>query len=319
MKILIDISQIVYGTGVSIYTKNLIEALLKIDGDNEYSFFAGSLRRQKEIRTYLEGLSGYSFQKKILPFPPVLADILWNKLHVVGIENFTGKVDVFHSSDWAQPPSNAFKVTTVHDLVPIKFPKLSHAKLISAHVLRLKWVVKEVDRVIVPSRSSADDLEKLGVEGSRIRVIPEAPDPGFGPASIEDIDNLKRKYRISGKYLLSIGITPRKNIERIIKSYEKIKGEKNLKLVVVGHPYTKVQIPRGVIFVGHVPFSELPAFYTGSEVLVYPSLYEGFGLPILEGMACGIPVVTSNLGSMLEVGDKAAIFVDPYDEDSISE
>lgn len=312
MKIVIDVSQIVYGTGVSVYTKNLIESLLRIDEENEYLLFAGALRRQDEIRSYFKELGKYSFREKVVPLPPMAASLLWNKLHMIKIENFTGKMDVFHSSDWVQPPSSAFRVTTVHDLVPLKYPKLSHSRITSTHILRLKWVLKEVERIIVPSRSSADDLVKLGVGTGRIRVIPEAPDPKIKPSTRKEVEDIKRRYRISGKYLLSIGITPRKNTDRILEAYGKVKGETNLKLVIIGHPYVNFHPPRGVLVLGHVPSEELATFYSGAEALVYPSLYEGFGLPILESMTCRTPVVTSDVGSMAEVGGNAAVLVDPY-------
>lgn len=109
MRICIDVSQIVYGTGVSVYTRNLIQNLLKIDQKNEYVFFAGTLRRKADVLRFVP-------DAKVFPIPPTLADIIWNRTHVLPIEKLVGKIDVFHSSDWTQPPSNAFKVTTVHDL-----------------------------------------------------------------------------------------------------------------------------------------------------------------------------------------------------------
>ncbi|KKQ96568.1 MAG: hypothetical protein UT23_C0029G0007, partial [Candidatus Woesebacteria bacterium GW2011_GWA1_39_12] len=107
MKIAIDISQSIYGTGVSWYTRSLVENLLTLDDQNEYLLFGGSLRRLGELRKFAKG--------KYYPIPPSLADFIWNRLHVLPIENLIGEVDVFHSSDWTQPPSKAFKVTTVHD------------------------------------------------------------------------------------------------------------------------------------------------------------------------------------------------------------
>jgi glycosyltransferase involved in cell wall biosynthesis len=119
--------------------------------------------------------------------------------------------------------------------------------------------------------------------------------------------------------LLSVGLTARKNTERIIEAYEKINVETKLKLVILGHPYMDFHPPRGVLTVGHIPLGELADFYSGAEALVYPSLYEGFGLPILEAMVCRTPVVTSNIGSMTEVGEDAAILVDPYNVNSIAD
>src|SRR3989344_5042371 len=283
MKIAIDFSSIIYGTGVSVYTRNLIRSLLKLDKINQYLLFAGSLRRQKELKEFLNTLRGENLQGRVFPIPPSLADILWNKIHILSVEQLIGNINVFHSSDWTQPPSAAFKVTTIHDLVPIKYPNMSDPKIVSAHTRRLYWVKREVDRVIVHSQATKDDLVRLGINNQRI------------------------------------GVSPGKNIERIVQAFEKIKSGSGLKLVVIGHPYSKISPKRGVVYLGHVPQPELPIFYSGARALIYPSLYEGFGLPILEAFRCRTPVVTSNLGSMAEVAGNAAQLVDPYDVESISD
>lgn len=316
MRIAIDISQVVYETGVSTYTRNLVHWLLKIDKNNSYLLFAGTLRRRKDIDKYVSTLEG-NFKFRILPMFPTLADIIWNKFHLLKIESLLGKIDVLHSSDWTQPPSKAQKVTTIHDLVPIKYPKLSHPKIVSVHKRRFKWVKNEVDSIIVPSETTRDDLVKLGISKDRIVAIPEAPGPVFKPASKNKISKIKRKYRISRKYLISIGIAPRKNTERIIDAFEKVRAGEGLSLVLVGEPKLEISERRGVKIIGHVPLEDLPSLYSGSEALVYPSLYEGFGLPILEAFSCKTPVVTSNIGSMKEVSGNAAVLVDPYSVDSL--
>jgi len=317
MKIGIDVSSIIYETGVSWYTYHLVKNLLSEDKEGSYVLFGGSLRRIGELKRKLEDIGG-KFEARIFPFPPTLTGFVWNVLHTAPIETFTGKLDVFHSSDWAQPPCEAFKVTTVHDLTPIKFPKLSHPRIVSAHAARFKWVKKEVDAVIAPSISTKNDLLELGIPESRIFVVPEAPDPRISRASSGDVKKLKNRYRISGKYLLAVGTAPRKNIARIIETYEKIRAGQDLKLVVIGEAPKFPESPRGVIFTGHVPFHELSAFYTGAAALVYASLYEGFGLPILEAFACGTPVVASNTSSLPEVASDGAVLVDPYDTDDIA-
>lgn len=319
MKIGIDVSQIIYGTGVSVYTKNLVENLLKLDNKNEYILFGGSFRRTKELKRILNNFKGKNVSRKTFLFPPAVADLIWNKLHIINIERLVGQIDVFHSSDWTQPPTNSFKVTTIHDLVPIKYPDLSHPKIFKNQKSRFKHVLKETDRIIVPSSTTAVDVEKMGFEPGKIRVIPEAVDPEFCRAGNSEIENIKRRYRISGRYLLSIGVNARKNTQRIIDAFEKIKGEINIKLVIIGEPFIKVDQTRGVYFLGHVPSEAIASLYSGAEALVYPSLYEGFGIPILEAFACGTPVITSNIGSMAEVSGKASILVDPYNINSIVE
>ncbi len=318
MRVGIDISQIVYSTGVATYTKNLVRALLAQDKDNEYVLFGGSLRRKRDLETFVSSL-GDDVESKIYTIPPTLADFLWNRLHILKMERLIGELDVFHSSDWSQPPTKAFKVTTVHDLVPLRFPQFSQPRLVSTHKARLNRVKKEINVVIVPSLASKEDLMAAGVSEEKIRVIPEAPDPIFKPAEKSEIENLKRKHRIKKGYILAVGVGPRKNTERIIEAYEKVRAGLDLKLVFVGHPYKKIEQKRGVIFTGHVESKQMPVYYSGAEVLVYPSVYEGFGLPILEAFACKTPVVTSNVSSLPEVAGDAAEIVDPFDVNSIAD
>jgi glycosyltransferase involved in cell wall biosynthesis len=316
MRIAIDTSPILYGTGVSTYTRSLIKNLLKIDKDNTYILFGGSFRRFVELKSKMD-FEGKNCIKKTLPFPPTLTSLIWNDLHILPIEQLLGHVDVFHSSDWAQPPSKAYKITTIHDLVPLLYPELSQKKLVGVHTKRLKRVKEEVDAIIVPSESTKKDLCKLGFVDEKIVVIPEAPSENVKKVALKVALNVLKKYRVGENFLLSVGIGPRKNTRNVISAYERVKAEMNLKLVILGYPYEKLDVPRGVFVLGHVSDIELSAFYSAAKVLVYPSLYEGFGLPILDSFKCGLPVVTSNFGSMKEVGGKAAVFVDPKSNKAI--
>jgi len=323
MKIAIDVSQVVYGTGVSVYMRNLVQNLLKIDNENEYLLFAGVLRRKKDLMEFFRSLEG-AFETKVVPLPPWTADIFWNRYRGVKIERFIGKIDILHSSDWSQPPTDAYKVTTVHDLVPFKFPQLTSQRLVDTHKRSLEIIKKEADVIIVPSSSTETDLIKMGFDGQNIKVIAEAPNENFSMTDERETENIRKKYRIGGDYLLAIGVNPRKNLTRIIDAYELVKSSENNKrvrnmfLVAVGHAPSTIIAPRGVRFVGYVPDSDLAALYTGASVLVYPSLYEGFGLPILEAFKCEVPVVTSSISSLAEVAGKAAVMVDPYSVEDIA-
>jgi len=317
MKIAIDISQIIYGTGVSMYTEHLVKGLMKIDTKNEYRLFGGSLRRLKALKLVASKLNKNG-ENRIYPIPPTLADLLWNRLHEVSIDRLTGKIDVFHSSDWTQPAVSAFKVTTVHDLAPIRFPKLHDPKIVSVHKRRLELVKNEVDRVIVPSNATKKDLIDFGVPEEKIRVIYEGAVHTKNRPKKEKLELLKKRLNIPGKYLLSVGAGPRKNTDRIISAFDAIRSDVNLKLVIVGSGGDKYEERRGIRFTGHLSDEDLGLLYFGAEVLVYPSIYEGFGLPIIEAFNAGVPVVTSNLSSMEEVAGKAGVLVDPYSVDSIA-
>lgn len=312
MKIGIDISAIVYETGVSWYTRNLVKALVEIDKTDEFVLFGGSLRRANELRSYTLEVRGNNMIKTF-PMPPTVADYIWNRLHILPIEWLVGKLDVFHSSDWAQPPSRAYKVTTIHDLAPLRFPKISHPKIVSAHRARLGWVKKEVDKIIAVSEFTKREIMKLlGIEEEKIAIIYEAPDPDLKRVNKDGILNIKRKHKINGDYLLVVGADPRKNIPAAIQAFKQVKKRMTgLNLVIVGRPWEKVPKTPGVIILGHVKRQDLVALYSGARALVYTSLYEGFGLPILEAMQVGCPVVTSNISSMPEVAGDAAVLVDP--------
>jgi glycosyltransferase involved in cell wall biosynthesis len=311
MKIAIDISQIVYGTGVSTYTKQLVKSLLKVDTENEYKLFAGVLQRHMDVLDVFP-------QAKTFPIPPIIADIIWNRFHILPIEKLIGNIDVLHTSDWTEPPSSAHKVTTVHDLYPLKFPRMVDPKVVAVLKRKISWVIKESKLVIVPSLSTKIDLVNLGIKEDFIRTVPEAP--SLQKANDLEVASVKKKYQIQGDYLVSIGVTELKNTKRIIEAFHLSSAGKELKLILVGRPSgVKVQPERNIRILGYIPQNDLAALLTGSRGLVYASLYEGYGIPILDAFACGVPVVTSNISSMPEVAGIAAVLVDPYDSASISE
>jgi len=311
VKIGIDISQIVYGTGVSTYTENLVQNLLKIDKENEYLLFAGILRRKADVLKVFP-------QTRVFPIPPTLADLIWNKVHFFPIEKLIGNVDVLHTSDWVEPPSKAFKVTTVHDLIPLRFPRMIHPEIVKVHKRKLSLVKKESDRIIVPSLSTKQDLIDFGMKEEKIRVIMEANN--VKRSINKEVLKVKGKFKISGDYLLAIASSLYKNTENVIKAFDLSSAGKDLKLIIIGRQSnTDIEERRGIRLIGFVSKDEYAALCTGAKALIFPSLCEGFGIAILDAFACGTPVVTSNISSMPEVAGDAAVLVDPYDVNSIAE
>ncbi len=316
MRIGIDISSIIYGTGVSVYTKNLVEFLLKVDSKNEYLFFFSSLRRKlKEAGLDLEADNASIKSFKI---PPTILDGLWNVLHLYPLENFIGEVDVFHASDWTQPPAKEAKlVTTIHDLSFLRWPSSVHPKVLAVQKRRLAWVKKEAEMIIAVSETTKKEIiELLGIPERKIRVIHEALPADF--KKIKPQVNLK-KLGIHKPYLLASGSqAPRKNIERVIQAFALLKNKKDLQLVITGNYQPQGKIPAGVISRDFGTWKEWAGLIKEAEALVYPSLYEGFGLPILESFYLGTPVVTSNLSSMKEVAGQGAVLVSPDSVESIA-
>lgn len=291
MKVGFDISQIAHPGGVANYTRNLAEELQK-EKNLDMVFFYSSLRKRYH---------GNLKNVKKFRLPPSLFEVLFNKLRTVPIEKFLGPVDIFHSSDWVQPPTKAKKVTTYHDVIPLKFPYWSHPKIVEVQKQRLKIVEKEIDIVIAVSENTKKDLLEVSkIPEEKIVVIPEGVEKRFKPQKEEEIQKFKKKYELPEEFVLAMGgVGERKNLKRIKEA------AKDYNLVIPGET-----IP-------YIPEEELPLLYSSAKVLVYASLYEGFGLPVVEAMATGTPVVTSYNSSIPEVGGKAVLYANPEDVRSI--
>jgi glycosyltransferase involved in cell wall biosynthesis len=237
---------------------------------------------------------------------------LWNKFHVLNFENFApGKIDIYHSSDWAQAPDSSLKVTTVHDLAPLLFPKEHDRSIVDVQKSRLHWVVSECDHIICVSKNTANDLSNLFPQvQKKLTIIPEALPQRFLH---------KPKKSPFSDYLVAIGARqPRKNIHKLISAFIKHQKSKNIppKLVIIGEVSEKIVHP-SVFYTGYVPDNMLTTLLAGAECFVYPSLYEGFGLPILGAFHHQVPVACSNTSSLPETAGNAAVYFDPHDEESI--
>lgn len=165
----VDISQLAYpNTGVANYLKNFIDSLLKIDSKNEYFLFYSSLRKPLQYSG-----RGTKFKIKKFRFPPLLLDIIWNRLHIIPIERFIGDVDIFISSDWTEPPViKAKKATILYDLIVYKYPKETDSKIIATQKRKLKWVKKESDVIFCISESTKKDAKEiLGLDEKRLKVV----------------------------------------------------------------------------------------------------------------------------------------------------
>lgn len=328
MKIAIDVSQSIFGTGVSDYTVELVRCLLPLSNSHKYSLFGASLRRSPEFKSLFGNAENVRLTTSLLS--PVALDFLWNRLHVLPIESFVGEVDIYHSSDWAQAPSRAKKVTTVHDLSPFLFPEEMRSgglrDITAVHQRKMKRVANECDKIICVSKSTAHDLVKIfpSIEESRVVVIPEALPSRFGSTPTQqEISLIKSRFSLSD-YIVAIGtLNPRKNIVRLANAFLEYQKKLNLpeKLVIIGRPGWKMSpLPpqKNIIMTGYLPDSDLEALIRGASIFAYPSLYEGFGLPVLIAFHHQVPVVTSNVSSLPEVAGAGAVLIDPGSEESIA-
>ncbi|KKS94369.1 MAG: Glycosyl transferase group 1 [Candidatus Collierbacteria bacterium GW2011_GWB1_44_6] len=320
MKIAIDISQAIYGTGVSVYTKNLVSNLIKLHPEDEFILFGGSLRRRRELLVLAKKFKG---TPKIFPFPPTMMDFIWNSLHLVPVETFTGPVDIIHTSDWTEPPSRYPKVTTVHDLVPFKYPHTTTDSIRNAHKKRLAWVMRESKKIIAVSESTRSDLISiLRIPEEKIVVIPEGVEERYTPQPLEIVETVTRKYKTGDEYIFTLStLEPRKNQPALIKAFDLVREKyPNLKLLIGGRVRqdSEVHSAENILTPGYIPDADLPALYSGCLAFVLPSLYEGFGLSPLQAMACGAPVAVSDISSLPEVVGDAGVLFDPSSLQSIA-
>ncbi|HWL45699.1 MAG TPA: glycosyltransferase family 1 protein [Ilumatobacter sp.] len=240
----------------------------------------------------------------------------WNRLGCPRVERATGAVDVCHSTTAIPAATRAAHVVTVHDVAFVHTPER-----FTRHGVRTMTAGLErchtADLVLCPSQATAADLAELGFPTERIRVVPWGVDPHrLGPG---DLDRVRATYALPERFVLFVGtVEPRKNLARLADAVAL--AEPGLPLVVAGADGWGAAAPAGehVRFLGFVPGDDLPALYAAATTFAYPSLEEGFGLPVAEAMAAGTPVVTSAGGATAEVAGGAAVLVDPADPETIA-
>lgn len=324
MNIGIDFTSAMYHRGVSRYTTNLSRALSEIPG-HSVNLFGYSLRQRDELLKLANKISNAN--KFILPYPPKILDLAW-KFNFLPVSKYIPNLDVFHSWDWMQPPdTNIPLVSTIHDLAILKYPETAHKQILKAH--QRSWSILKQRRanIIAVSRSTKKDIVKeLGYAEYLVHVIPEALPEEFKQSAEKITDQIEAevadRLMLEKPYLLFVGTRePRKNLERLITAWQSFGNEYDL--LIVGEEgwdesstmakKLKYQ-PR---FMGKVSDRELCVLYKRAAVFTFPSLYEGFGLPILESFYFGTPVVTSDNSGMREVAGNAAELIDPTSITSI--
>src|SRR3990167_7427 len=262
---------------------------------------------------------------------------MWTQFALPIKLTFSSKLDVFFSLGHYGPRFSKIPfVITVHDLSYLHFPDLFKKEDLYQLTNWTKYSIEKSSHVIAVSETTKDDIIKnYGVNPSKISAVYEGFDENrFKLQLKEKIAKIKKRYKIRGDYLIFIGtLQPRKNIERLIEAFHKLvrnsKFEiRNYKLIIVGRrgwlydsileKVKKINIEDKVTFTGYVSDSDLPALVSGADVYVLPSLWEGFGIPVIEAQACGTPAVVSNTSSLPEVVGNSAFLVDPENVNSIA-
>jgi glycosyltransferase involved in cell wall biosynthesis len=258
-----------------------------------------------------------------LPLPRRALYESWQRLRHPLVERATGPVDVVHDAGYVVPPSKAPLVATVHDLLFLTYPE--HYTWHSRAILRrgLELARRHARLVICPSGATMDACRAAGIGSDRLRLVPWGV--RVRTMGEPEAEGIRRRYAIKRPYVLFCGTRePRKNLRRVLEAFRRI-DRPGLELVLAGPEGWKEDLADGIASLegrarslGFVPPDDLHALYAGAAVVVYPSLAEGFGLPVLEAMAHGVPVVTSAGTATEEVAGDAALLVDPLDVDAIA-
>ncbi|MHB0857201.1 MAG: glycosyltransferase family 4 protein [Anaerolineae bacterium] len=323
MSIYVDVSCAVHAkAGLKRYAENLVYGLRPLLGDR-LRLFQNSLGR----RGPLEGWQGWPTAGVRWGYRPWRAAVLAGQAVGWGMDRLLPGAELFHATEHLLPPLSGIPtVLTVHDLIFERFPQ--HHKFLNYRYLSaaMPLYCRRASAIVAVSEATRQDLMALyGIEPAKVTVIPEAAADRFRPADAEHIAEVRRRYALPPHYILRVGtIEPRKNLDRLVDACGPLFQDGLIDaLVIVGgkgwlyegffrHLEASPWRDR-VILPGFIPDQDLPAVYAGAVVTVEPSLYEGFGLSVLEAMASGSPVCCSGVSSLPEVGGDAARYFAPED------
>jgi len=323
MKICLDLSPAVHHhAGLGRYAQELLLALAAADGQNEYVVFYNNPAAARVDPT----LNHFSQITTPLSYKPWRLSAMLAHFTRFSQDYLFPGVDLFHATDHLLPHFRRIKsVFTLHDLIFLFHPETHKPMNRWFLTLMMPRFLRAADAVIAVSEcTKRDAIRFYSIPEEKITVIYEGVSPRFRPANPEAVRAVREKYGLPERFILYVGtIEPRKNLTTLLEAFHHLLATRDLRLVFVGKKgwlyegffrrLRELGLEDRVIFTGYVPDEDLPAIYSAADLFVFPSLYEGFGLPVLEAMACGTPVVCSNTSSLPEVAGDAAILVDPTD------
>ena len=318
--------------GIGRYAIRLVEALLALSVQESPDLELVIFTAPQTDQLVLRGIRATVCER----FCRVKSTVLRSSV-LLPVGTVLDHIDLFHGLDQSGIPlffKTRRSVVTIHDVIPLVLPwafPRRHRWVLTAALARVR---RQADVVIVPSAAAAEDVVRyLNMDRQRITVIPMGCEARFQPlVNAARMVQLRRRYALPERYVLFVGtLEPRKNIALLLEAFSRLLAERpedDLQLVVAGGKgwgdgqliatTEALNIRRRVIFTGFVEDDDLPDLYRGAQMFVYPSLYEGFGLPVVEAMACGTPVITSNRASLPEVAGDAALLIDPTRPDDLA-
>lgn len=328
MKIGIDI-RVLSGirTGIGRLTKELLIGLAKVDKENQYILFYNTMKGQLPSDIPQQP----NFRTVTVRIPNRALNAFWAITSFPKAETFTGPLDLFHGPSFQMPPTRrAANVLTIHDLVFLVHPEMAIPASVRHFGPSIGKYASRADIITTISNATAKDIiERLKVPAEKVVTVY----PGATPlkcSSMDEIAASKVKYGIEGDYILFVGcIEPRKNLSRLLRAYEISGISKDFELVLAGPKgwhtdeifttWGALNCRERVRWIDYVGDDYLGPLYAGAAFLAYPSIMEGFGLPILEAMSVDCPVLTSNISAMPEIAGDAALTVNPLDIEDIAD
>ncbi len=310
-------------TGLGNYSRFVIDGLSTYHTDNEYFLYTPKIKANPEVAKYLEG------DKFTIRQPDGVPGAWWRTFSIAE-DIRKDKLDVFHGLSNELPmrkPHGLKTILTVHDLIFLRFPEYYGMIDVSIYKWKLKKACESADVIVAVSQQTANDLKDfLNVDEKKLKVVYQGCHPSFyRRVPTEDV---RKKYSLPKEYLLYVGtLEKRKNAGLIIKALAMMKTK--IPVVLVGKPTKYIAELEGLIkrydvreqvnFVYNASFADLPAIYQAASLFVYPSVFEGFGIPIVEGIASGVPVITSNGSCFSEAGGPDCIYVNPSNPEELAD
>ena len=316
MRIVLDVSPLARPrTGIGNYIRGMVAGLAEAAaGEHELVAFGPSGPRGRE--RIEEALAGLDVEMRT-PLIPHALRTAWSRRGRPVVERLVGRLDVFHFSDWMYPAQRGgLRATTVHDLVPLRFPEWVEPETLRLHGSKYENAAATCDRIFANSSFTAwDVVELLGVPEQRVRVAYPGIDPRFSPEG-EAAD-------VGGPYVLGVStLEPRKNLPALVAAFALLRQRRpELTLALAGLDGWEREplAAEGVRLLGFVSDDELARLYRGASAFAYPSRFEGFGIPVVEALASGVPTVVSSHPSLDEASGEAALRADPDDPEAFAE